>query len=267
MFNMLRMDMRRMLRSKSFYICLILLGVTMIFVQLLVWLSSDPQMVEYLNSKGILLTISNEEISSLKNLYILDMFQQANISGGLFAVVSGILASIFVLSDFESGYVKNILAVCVNRWKYLGSKFLCISLVNLIFLIVTFLISIVVNVMTGSFFLMNGVTDIIYFLTKIWALECGFTALILLACMLTRSKAGTITVAIFTCGGVVGMVLNSVLGIFGLNKIMQYTLYMNVAYASTLYEGINSLKPIGIGAAFVVIYMVLSQLILSKRDI
>lgn len=267
MLNIFRMDMRRMLRSKSFYICLIILGTTMIFTQMLIWAISDPKMVEFLISKGFTLSVSNEELSSLNTLYILDVFHQANISGGLFAVVTGILTAIFVCSDFESGYVKNILSVYVKRGKYLWSKFLCISIVNLIYLLATFFIVLVVNVITGSPFLQNPAADLFFFLFQIWVLECGFTAMILLTCMLTRSKAAVITFAIFVCGGVVSMVLNSVLGLFGLNKIMEYSLYMNVANAQMTYEGISSLRPFGISLIFIIVCMVLGQMVLSKRDV
>lgn len=265
MFNILRMDMRRMLRSKTFYVCLIILGVTLIFTQMLLWVVSDPQMVEYLNSKGILVSVSNP--TGLDNLSLLDVFHQANIGGGLFAVVTGILSAIFVCSDFESGYVKNILSAYVNRGKYLWSKFLCISIVNLIFLLATFVIALVVNVLSGSPFHLNGASDILFYLLQIWALECGFTAMILSEGMLTRSKAAVITFAIFVCGGVVGMVLKSILGIFSLNKIMEYSLYMNVANAQTAYQGISSLKPFGVGIIFILVFMLLGQVTLSKRDV
>lgn len=267
MFNMLRMDMRRMLRGKSFLVCLGILVFTTILTFLLLWMITDPAMHKLLTENGFTITVSDQEVVASAGIDILNLFHQTNLSGGMFAVVTGILAVLFTCSDFESGFAKNIFSVCDRRFKYLLSKFICMCAVNLIYLAGTLVLALLINLAAGTPFAVNSAGEIIFFLASVWALENAFSALVLMVCMISRNKAAGITAAIIVCGGVVSMVLGTGLSLFGLGWIMDYSIYMQIANSLFAYAGVASLKVFGIAAVYIVLYLAVGQGALSRKDI
>lgn len=264
MLNLLRMDLYRLFRSKGFYIC----AGCLVFTQLLVlgvpYVLANPALREFIIQQGATIT---GDVAELKSASILDLFHQGNVSGGFFSVTLGILASLFICIDFESGFIKNILTAHENKWDYILSKTSCFMLVNLMYLAITYLFCLGLNILGRGFFASVPLPNVLLYLISAWMINNGFTALTMLICIITRNKAFGVAAAICLDGGLIVMIFGSVLGLFNLNGIMRYTLYMNLNSLPQSYSGVESLKPIIIGFVFLVIYTVLSKFVLAKKDI
>lgn len=268
MLNLLRMDIRRMSRGKSAYICLGVLMFTTVFAYVLLFMIQDPGMREFLTEHGMTITATSGNIKeSLSAESLLSVYQQTNISGGLLPVISGILAALFICADFDSGFIKNVLAVHENKWSYILSKSFCLCLVNLFFIVTTFLATLGLNAVCRGFFSYNSGADILFYLFSIWMVINGFTTLILMICMISRSKAVGIGGAFVLGSGVLVMLLYSLLGLFGGGEIMNYTLYRNLAFCPTGYSGLVSLRPMIAGLVFSIVYAVAGKVILAKKDV
>lgn len=268
MLNLLRMDLRRIFRGKGFYICLGILAFTTIFTFALLYILQNPAIRDILIKYGMTVTSSSGEIEdALSTTSLINLFHQTNISGGLLPVITGILATIFICTDFDSGFIKNILAVHVNKWDYIISKIVSLFLVNLMYLAVTFLTCVFLNVICGNFFTYSSAGDILFYLGSIWMITNAFSTLILLVCMITRNKAAGITAAFILGSGLIVILVSSLLGLFNANEIMNYTLYMNLAECPQSYDGLVTLRPIIVSVIFGIIYTTAGKLVLAKKDI
>lgn len=270
MLNLLRMDIRRMFRSKSFYVCLIILCATTVFTFGLMYLMSSPAIMELAVQNNWPIAVLYEDpadIESILGIDFLDMFHQTNISGGMLPLITAILASLFLCVEFDGGFIKNIMASHENKWDYILSKAITFSLVNLVCLAATFLLELLMNLATGSIFPYLPLQDTLLYLLSVWMIVNAFCALLLLIVMITRSVAAGIAGSIFLCSGLFVMILNSILGLFGLNGIMNYTLYMNMAGCPMEFKGLGDFRGLIVGAAFLILYTVISKLVLSRKDI
>lgn len=268
MLNLLKMDLRRMFRGKSVYIFFGILVFITVFTFSLLFIIQDPEMQEFLTEHGMVITAESGNLKAVLNTKsLIQVYHQTNVSGGLLPVLAGILAVLFVCMDFDSGFIKNILSVHENKWNYILSKSFCLYVVNFFLIALTFLISLGLNVICRGFFSYGSGRDILFYILSIWMVVNGFTTLALVICVISRSKAAGITGAFLLGGGIIVMVLYSLLQIFGGEKIMNYTLYLNLAYCPMEYSGLSDLRPMIVGLVFCVIYMVIGKVVLAKKDI
>ena len=83
---------------------------------------------------GMMDFVEVEEAKALfREINLLLVFRQSNMDGGFFALVLTIYFTIFVCADFKNGFIKNIMSVHVNRWKYVGSKLLSFAILDIIY--------------------------------------------------------------------------------------------------------------------------------------
>lgn len=246
MLNLLRMDLYRIFRSKSFYICLGILLIDLGFT-----------------ASGNAADTS----AALKDASLLEVFGQGIISNGSYAVLLGILSSLFICVDFESGFIKNIMTAHENKWDYVLSKTISTCIINFLFLAITFLASLLLNVISGGLFRYSSAPDVMFFLFSAWMLVNGFLALNLLIGVLTRNKAAGIAVTVCINSGMIVALLTNVLGLFGLDRMTNYTISMNLVSLPSSFSGEYNLKPFLTGLIYFIVYTIISKIVLSKRDI
>lgn len=269
MYNLIRMDIRRMLRSRSMWVCLLLMAVWMCLGFGLMYGVTNPEAREQIAAAGITLTVTNQEgmEEAVKQTGILGIMDQAGIRGGMFACVTGILAALFLCGEYESGFIKNVFALYENKWKFVWSKLVCLCLVNLMLLLGMFLIAVLLNAASGGFFQWNTPEGMAIYLTSAWMLQNGFSALYLLVSILTRSKAAGVAAGILFGGGTIVVLLSSILGLLGLDKIWDYTIYFALNRCPMAYEKLADFEPMLIGIGFIAVYTVLGKLVVQKKDI
>ena len=102
MFDLVRMDARRMRKSAGAYVWLaVLVGFTILTFSM-IYAVSNPDIARAL---GIL----NEDTSGVLDGYtLLALTRQMIISGGGVSLALCIAFALFVCGDFESGFIKNI---------------------------------------------------------------------------------------------------------------------------------------------------------------
>lgn len=268
MLNLLRMDLYRMLRSKGFYICFGVLTFISLFAFGMLYVIASPSAQDFLAQKGMAMDQFQSDTGMVLNsLSILDVFHQTNITGGFFAVTIGVLASLFIGIDFEAGFIKNILCVHENKWDYILSKLCCLSIVNLLYLVGTFLVQLPLNLLLGGVFDYSSVSDVLLYMVLVWMVENAFTALSLFICMLTRSKSAGIACAILINGGIIYMLVSTFLGLFHWDGITHYSLYYLLSSLTFPHTGADIIKPVIIAAVHLVLYTVIGKILLSKKDI
>lgn len=268
MYNFLRMDIRRMMRSRSMLVCLAFMILWAVLGFGMIYSVANPKVAEKVAAVGITLTVSNPEaLETMNQLSILEIMAQSGVRGGTFACITGILSAIFLCGEYESGFIKNVFAICECKWKFVLSKLGCLCLANLIFLLAMFLVSVLLNVLSGSFFQWNTPEGMVLYLASAWMLQNAFTALYLLVSILTRSKAAGVGAAILFGGGMVVALLSTVLNLLGWGKFLDYSIYFTLNRCPIAYEKPADLGPLLSGIAFTVIYTVIGKRIAQRNDI
>ncbi len=268
MLNLLRMNLYQLFRSKTFYICFAIVVSVNLLAFGILYALADPGFRSFIIQAGGSVSGDFQELeNTLSSASILELFDQGSMTGGSFAFIVGILASIITHVDFESGFIKNILSIHVNKWDYILSKISSLCLINLIYMVGSIIVVSLCNLLAGNFFTYGSLKDILFYLLSAWMVCNGFSALTLLIVVLTRNKAACILSVVFLNGGLIVMIIRTLLGLFNLQHLTNFTLYMNLVSLPMNYRGISSWRPFIIGLGFLIFYTILSKIILAKKDI
>ena len=263
MFNLLRMDLYRLKRSRYVYLCLGILFLMTFLAYWVVWLEATPQGREMAMKMGM----AEIEMDSWPQYDTISMFQDIGISGGAYNTILGIVIALFVCVDFGSGFMKNIMSLHRQRWKYIGSKLLTAGILSFFYLILQYGFSLLLNLYFDRMAAPSALADILFYLPKVWFLTVAFAALVILICVLSRNIAVGILAAIVLGSGILIQLLSFITDLFGMNQWTEYTLYYILTYDSTSYAGIGDLKGVLIGFVFLSVYSFLAMVSLSRRDI
>lgn len=268
MFNLLRMDLYRLLRSKSVYICLACLMAASLLCFWMLWLMDTPEGREAAARIGMTaITDAEDEGSLLEGYDTLLMFRDIGMDGGVYVLIFGIVIVLFFCSDYSSGFMKNIMSLHRRRWAYITSKLMAAAILDFCYLAIEFVFCLLLNVLFHNLVPAAPVADVLFYLGLSFVVTMGFAALFLLFCTFTRSAAaGILAATLLSCGLLVTLV-SYVTGLFGLNQWVSYTLYYNQTYAPSAYSGIGDLKGYAVGAVFLALYAVLSTVVLTRKDI
>ncbi|MDC7287027.1 ABC transporter permease [Blautia schinkii] len=268
MLNLLRMDFYRVFRNKGFYVCLGILIFSNILLFGLLYMLADPSARQFLLEIGGVIKGDFSDLDTfVSNTTILEIYHQGTVGAGFFAVITGVLAALFVCTDFDSGFIKNIIAAHENKWDYILSKCVCLCTVNLLYLVINFGVMLVLNMAFKGFFKPSKPADILFYMLCAWLLISAFSMLTMLICVITRRFAAGVAWAICINSGLVTVILNTGLAIFGLGWITDNTIYMNLFNLPQVFNGTYVLRPVITAIAFFVISVILSKLVLAKKDI
>lgn len=268
MFNLLRMDLYRLIRSKSVYVCAAFLMIMTFLCIWLVWMIDTPDGRAFAARIGMTSELLEEQGTGILDGYdTLVMFRDVGMNGGAYTCVLGIVVSIFACHDYNSGFIKNIMAQHRQRWKYIVSKLLTAGILNLFYLALSFGFCLLMNVLFGGLVPMAGAADILFYLSLAWLLTTAFSALFLLIITLTRSTSAGVLAAILLGSGIVVTILLNLTSYWELTDWAYYTLYINQAYAPPCCSGAGDLRGYAVGAVFLILYSVASAAVLNRKDI
>ena len=102
MFNLLRMDLRRLFQNRSFYIILVVTAVLLIMVTVMAHAIADPEMMDEMEAQGAEITEADRMMSDyIQNMSQLD-FMHETLGSGFLLVMTGIGMTLFVNGDRKS---------------------------------------------------------------------------------------------------------------------------------------------------------------------
>ncbi len=268
MFNLLNMDLYRVKRSKSVYVCLCIFFAITVLVYWMLWLLATPGGQEKAVSIGLILAEERESAADvLSGVDSLVMFRQICQDGGMYKVVFGIWVMLFVCSDFQGGFIKNIMALHQKRQNYIGSKIITAGIVNFCFLVLNLIFTLMMNRLFGNMVPYAGWKDLLFYLSWDWLLMTAFGALIILVCILTRSVAAGAAVSVLLGSGMIVMMLYGMLNVFHMGGWMKYTIYLTGSMGPGRYTSMKDLYVYVVGAGFLVLYTVAAGIALKRQDI
>lgn len=268
MLNLLRMDLYRMKRTKSVYICFILFVMVILLSYTMVYLLLSPE-GQKTSMKIGMVTVQevSEGVPSLDGMDSLAMFREGGMDGGMYGLLFGIVVALFVCGDFHGGFMKNIMSLQRERWKYIGSKMAAAGILNFVYLLLGFGVNSLMNVLFGRMVPFAPPAPCLFYLFWMWLISMAFAALIILVCVFTRSTTWGVLTAVFGCSGVAVSFLGTITSYFHLGGWFEYTLYCNMAYGSSAYSGPGDLKVVAVGLVFLILYTAAAAVSLVRQDI
>ena len=157
--GMLRIDMRRMFKSKLFYI---LIACALIMPILMTVMMSMMDGQESVNQQTGEITIMQGPENAWQNIGTLpgealggsEIFMMCNINMAFMGVA--VFVCLFISDDFRSGYVKNLFTVRSKRGEYVISKTVSGFICGAFMLIVYFIGSVLGGAISGLSFDLHG---------------------------------------------------------------------------------------------------------------
>lgn len=269
MFHLLKIDVRRLFQSRSFYV---MLAVTAALFTLMVGVMSavtDPEKLDALENTGMVATSGSSEDmrEMLRDMTQLD-FAHECLGSGFLLVLTGIGVTLFVHGDFSGGYVKNICFARPRRWEYVLSKVLLAGGYSGIITVLGVLLPLGCALLFGIRLEASPIGDILGYTFWVWLPNWAFGLMGLGLVLLTRSSTLGIILAVVSGGGLTAVVLQTLCQRFGWHNLAQYLLSMVAAYQCvSAPEGGQMAMILACSIGWAALYTVGSLLAMEKQDI
>ncbi|MCI8740532.1 MAG: ABC transporter permease subunit [Oscillibacter sp.] len=268
MFNMLRMDLRRLFKSRSFYIILGVTAVLLIMVTVMAYTIADPEMMDAMEAQGAEITESDRIMSEyIQNMSQLDLMHET-LGSGFLLVMTGIGMTLFVNGDFSSGFIKNICCINPRRRDYVLSKVALAGIYSGIITVLSVLLMLLSPVLIHMYPVPDSISQILRYVLWMWLPHWAFALMALALVLLTRSTTLGIILSLVAGGGLTA----ALVGMLGrLLRWPPFEQYFLAAVVKGLYTPQSGITQTGVilacTMAWAVLYGVGGLLSMEKRDI
>lgn len=273
MLKTIKMDLYRMFRSKSFYVTLfitfIIVVVSVITIKIV--LNNDnlkniyDQGMEVSDSVKVGIDTGMVNMDSTE-LTLGDLFS-SSVGGASLAVVVVIFTIIFVCSEHNSGYIKNVISRKGYRDYFTFSKAISMAIYLLITLLgAAVLIGISSSLLLDNFTLGNMYEFASYFFTQ-YLLHFSLVMLVIFLCNLSRNMAISMAVGICICSGMLGL-LTGLLDRLKLNIVFSnYLVTTNMKLLPIPYNATIYTRAILVSLVVTFVFGISSIILMRKQDV
>ena len=268
MFNLLRMDLRRLFQNRSFYIILVVTAVLLIMVTVMAHAIADPEMMDEMEAQGAEITEADRMMSDyIQNMSQLD-FMHETLGSGFLLVMTGIGMTLFVNGDFSSGFIKNICCINPRRRDYVLSKVALAGIYSGIITVLSVLLMLLSPVLIHMYPVPDSISQILRYVLWMWLPHWAFALMALALVLLTRSTTLGIILSLVAGGGLTA----ALVGMLGrLLRWPPFEQYFLAAVVKGLYTPQSGITQTGVilacTMAWAVLYGVGGLLSMEKRDI
>ncbi len=255
MANLLRMDLYRMRKAKSFWICL---GIAFALALLQTPLAWGLSMVGRMLSTEALPFPSTAQMSNI----LRDPFLMLN---GMLCLLS---ACSFFYADMENGYIKNIAGQMPRRGFTVLSKYLAILPHNLLFMMAGIIGNLIGTVLFQQILLDGDILDAaVTFLMKLLLIQSICAILLLVTASFQNKSLGTVIAVLMGLGlmSLVYMMIDTGLDQLFQNKGFSVSDYMPDQLLGQLKPPV--LDSILVSLATTALFLPLSIHVFDRRDV
>lgn len=268
MFNLLRSDAYRTVRSPFFWvICTIIVAVMFAIVGLMSWLAS-PEFAQMINdsvteqsmhldaekraeaqseldeSMAELQTLNNKVLSSMTA-----MWSASFLDGGFLGLMGSLFVVLYLLADFRKGFVKNLPMGRQGRWRYYAEKVAFIALAQAFFLMLCAVSSTVAYALFGfSYEHADPIGGMALWLLLAWFVCVAYALIVACLCWTLRNEAVGAVAAVAVSSGMAGAFLTQLLLYAGrvvpvLGAVPQWLPVSAIADLRQCAEGLGNANP------------------------
>lgn len=284
MLNYIRMDLFKLFRSKAFYI------LTIIFLLMNLMTIRELRLTEHdviseadMEQHGFSVTDSDgEEIVGvnagvsvdttsvvLKGI-TLESCMTTLYSGNLILFILVLIVTNIVCNDFATGFIKNTITIPRHRW-YANISKLAVSAVAIVIENVLAAIMFVISIeLVFDKAEIGNLTFMFRYLGIEMLLTLAILALIIFIGNLTKSRTITIIIGVMVAMQMItGLIVVPISGLFKVNaeKLMKAFITMRATALQPDASVHTMLECVAMAGIGIIVYMLLSNITLSKKDI
>lgn len=293
MYNLIKMDLYRLLRTTSTWIMVFVVIVMTIFTVMMTkadidMMKEDSQLssidesettIEAIEVEGDSVAINVGIFSETKDEWTNEKinfadFMEVQLASGIFMLISAIFVSIFVHADSKKGFIKNIAGQVENKWMLIVSKMVSVGVQHLImFLILGIVMFVTCKICFGEQFIFGSILGVLKVAGGQYLLHMAFATFVLALCIVFNSSELSMTIGILISCRVATLLY------FGINKLVQnafdkadfsitkYAIETNIYSFSRAMENEEMLKTLLIGAIYIAISGLVAAWVLQKKDV
>lgn len=269
MFNLFRTDLRRLFRSRSFYIVLAVTAALLLTMVAMMSAITDQKKLDALQGTGMVVTSGDSEdmIELLRGMTRLDFVHEC-LGSGFLLLLTGIGVTLFVYSDFSSGFIKNLCFARPRRWEYVLSKVLLAGVYSAALTLLGVLFTLVSPVFWGIRLEASPIGGILQYTFWMWLSNWAFGLLGLALVTLTRSSTLGIAMAIVAGGGLTANLLQMLCQRFDWPNLARCLPSMVVNEQCVPLPNMGQISMIlGCSLGWAALYAAGSLIAMEKRDI
>lgn len=282
MFNILRMDLYKMFKSKSFYILNVALLVIALSMALLMKFTltmdfekGQQSNLSYNRNEEMLSTndpsVTEEEYNSMQAEIIDTMtvneFIVFQYSEFLISILLVIFIALFICSESDTGFIKNIIPLKNSRINLLISKNIIVIFFIIIQGIIGFIASIISNLIVSGKVNILDFKELVIYLGIQMLLRIAFGSLLILFAYLFKSKSASMSVGILLSVNIHGLfldMLNRVVSISNLN-LSKLSIIGNVSIVRFDHDDYQ--RVIIISIVYFILYNIITTIRVNKMEI
>ncbi len=273
MLKTIKMDLYRMFRSKSFYITLFITYILVIVSISTFKLIQDndslksiyDQSKEASDSINVGITAGMIYIKS-DELKLVDLFS-ATVGGASIVVMAVIYSVIFICSEHNSGYIKNVISRKGYRVQFTISKAICMAIYLLISLLGTAIFIGISSALLLDNYTLGKVSEFATYFIIQYLIHYAIVMLVVFFCNLTRNMAISMAVGICLCSGMVGL-LTSLLDRLKFNIVFSdYLLTTNLKILPTSFNTTIYTRATLVSLVVTFVFAFSSVILMSKQDV
>lgn len=243
MHNLLRMDLYHLRTSKSWRRSILGLGMFALIYALFFVICLDEDINAWFLARGMIFSMNFKGEFTLSVLGIYQKFLSSGICIGMVLILYGT----HLYAEFQDGFIKNIGAAYIDPKQYILSKIIKAGIMSFVYVLISFLMTLIVCMLFPNLFQMDTVYDIVSFLILNWFL---ITSLCVFVCMLVlcvRNKTLIIIYAVLLGSSMWTMLEHLVLSLFQVEEWIRYDIYYQILDCPITFAGDEAL-PIAIQA-------------------
>lgn len=268
MLNLIKMDLYRLFKTKSFKIGLI--------ISALISFLAIAGIAGIINLVHLLSNASQESLSMFPfvnwqnsvNLYEIILTATSVLS----LMVSAVLASHFISEEQSNGYVKNIAGQVKDKGMMIVSKFVALSVISFSVMLTYALGSTISGfIFFNSAITYTGISQFLLVFGTKYIIYLAVNAILLFLCTITKSKSLALAVGVMFGSGATIIVYNVISTFAGiaLKCDIPVSSYVpdGLIFGLTMDATSNALiKALIVGVVYIAVFIIFSMVSMRKRD-
>ena len=266
MFNLVKMDIRHLFRSRGFYSILLVTTALILGVSALVATMTDQEVLDAMEAQGAEIDKSDYEMKAeLVRMGQLNFVHEC-LGSGFLLVMAGIGMTLFTGGDFSSGYVKNICFVRPRRRDYVLSKLLLAGVYSGVLTVLSILMALLGPILAGLRLAASPLPQLLWYAALLWLPCWAFSLMALALVLLTRTTTLGIIMSLVSGARLTAVLVGTLGGQLGLPPVERYFLSSVVQDLCSPQAGAAAVI-LACAAGWSVLYAAVSLVAIKNQDI
>lgn len=272
MFNLIKMDLRRLTRMKSFWIMIVVVLLLGVFSTYMTDYSRNLQQDMDAEADGFFVSVNAQP--QLANKVDFTNLVNVDVAGLTLTLLCAIFAPIFVNAEQKNGYIKNIAGQLPNRGVLVLSKLVAVAVqVFVIFASYILAVAVAGKIFLGEDLVFESVGAFAKIIGIHYLLHVGFSALVMALTVMLRGSGLAMTFGILSSATMTSFIyglINIPLHKCGISEsfdIGDYAIENCIYIVRPTMAGDELTRVIVVGIAFLVVSTVAAMVVMQKRDV